>query len=283
VAPSSSGYLALILVGAMSLVWDSVGFAAEAQADKAACIDAHTKGQELRLGGKWVAATKLFRSCSAGSCPTAVTQDCTRWYDELHASTPSILMAVTGPDGTDTVDVKLVIDGAKIADRLPPTSVDLDPGEHTIRVEHPGWPPTQEKIVLREREKDRRVALRFAQSSASADGKPSAAKDTGGSPTFGLVMLGIGGALLGTGVTFGVLGKVREDDLAGSPCGKDGTCATDDVDVVRQRYLIGGVAGGAGLVALAIGIYALLSRPSPARTGWIRAFAGAEGRTTRCD
>lgn len=227
------------------------------------CVEAHGSGQELRLGGHWIAATKRFQTCSAAACPQPVTQDCTRWHDELRALTPSILVIATKPDGEDTLDMRLVIDGASVAERLPTRSIDLDPGEHTIRLEHTGWPPIEQRIVVREREEERRVSLRLAAPAAQAP------RPITHSRSFGLVMLGVGGAAAATGLTFGISGRLREDELASSPCGRNGTCATSDVDVVRQRYWIAGVAGGVGVAALAIGLYYLIGGPadSPARSG----------------
>ena len=232
---------------------------ARAGDDKAACIASHARGQELRLAGKLVEATKDFRACSAAGCPPAVTQDCTRWHDELRALTPSVLVVASAPDGSDTVDVRLVIDGATVAERLPTTSLELDPGEHTIRLEHAGWTPVEQRIVLREREKDRRVGFHFV-GTASAAAPPAASVKS--NATFGIVMLAIGGAATVTGATFGILGRTRETELADSPCGRNGTCATEDVDVVRQRYWVGGIAGGIGLAALAVGLVYFLTRDS---------------------
>src|SRR5262249_30232126 len=150
---------------------------------------------------------------------------------------PSIVVAATAPDGTDTLDVTLLIDGKQIATRLPSTSLNLDPGEHVIRLEHAGWASVEQRVVLREREKDRRVMLRFAPP-LTAGPRPQPRHTTS---AFGIVMIAVGAAATATAVTFGVLGKVREDELAGSPCGKNGTCSHDDVDVVRQRYWTAGI------------------------------------------
>lgn len=242
---------------------------ADVRADegKQACIASHARGQELRLAGKWVAATKDFRACSASTCPQAVTHDCLRWQDELRPLTPSILIAATAPDGTDTLDARLVVDAVSTGDRLPTTSVDLDPGEHTLRLEHPTWGHVEQRIVLREREKDRKVAFKFPlpRSPVVAETPPPPpAKQTS---AFGIAMLGAGGAAVATGAVFGVLGRVREDELAGSPCGRNGTCATDDVDVVRQRYWIAGITAGVGLAALAIGIWQVFLRDGSPRAG----------------
>jgi hypothetical protein len=248
-ASSASWALGLLLFGGV----------ADARADdKAVCVDAHASGQELRLGGHWTKAAAKFRACSAATCPQPVTVDCTRWYEELRAAIPSIVVAVSKPDGTDTAAVRLSIDGAPIGDRLPATSIDVDPGEHTLRVEAAPWLPVEKRIIVREREKDRRVSLAFAPL-----GSELPKKQESGS-TFGWVMVGVGAAAAITAGTFGILGKVREDQLAGQPCGKNGTCSHADVDVVRHRYLIAGIAGGVGVVGLAVGLYYLLGRRAEA-------------------
>jgi hypothetical protein len=225
--------------------------------EKAACIEAHASGQELRLSGKWVEAAKKFRECSSATCPGPVTQDCTRWYEELRVSTPSIIVAVTRPDGAETIDVGLSIDGVRVADRLPATSIELDPGEHMVRVERVPWGPVEQRVVVREKERDRRVALRFEP--LAPQPKASAISH---SSTFGWVMVGVGGAASLAGGTFGVLGKLREDELASSPCGHDGTCSHEEVDVVRQRYWMAGIAGGVGVLAIGVGLWYLLSHGS---------------------
>ncbi len=242
---------------------------ADARADDGnrACIASHARGQELRLAGKWVAATKVFRACSATSCPAAVTQDCLRWQDELRPLTPSVLIAATAPDGSDTVDARLIVDAVSMGDRLPTTSIDLDPGEHTLRLEHPTWGHVEERIVLREREKNRKVAFRFPPPRSRVVAETLPAPLPKQTSAFGIAMLGVGGAAIATGAVFGVLGRIREDELAGSPCGRNGTCATEDVDVVRQRYWIAGITAGVGLAALAIGIWQVFLRDGSPRAG----------------
>ena len=257
-APRAAWYLGRVsrwLLACVGPLFVVLG-AAEARADdKQACIEAHASGQELRLDRHWMSAAQKFRECSATACPQPVTLDCTRWHEELRASIPSILVAVSTPDGVDTVEVGLMVDGVRVADRLTTTSLDVDPGEHTVRVERSPWAPVEKKIVVREREKDRRIALRFAPL-----GPPAATAEKPRSTFAGWALVGVGVAAAGTGAVFGVLGKVREDELAGSPCGQNGTCAHDDVDAVRRRYWVGGVVGGVGVAATAVGLWYLLTR-----------------------
>jgi hypothetical protein len=226
--------------------------------EKSACVEAHASGQELRLAGQWVLAARLFQTCASTVCPTAVTADCKVWYDEIHQLTPSIVIAALTAEGVDTVDATLSIDGKVVAERIPSVAVDLDPGEHMVRVQHARWRAVERHIVLREGEKDRRVVLRFSA-------PPRATSSS--TPALGVLAIAGGSVALVTGLTFGVLGKTREDELADSPCGRTGTCAHHDVDVVRERYWIGGIGAGIGIAAIALGVWSVLTQHRPDQVG----------------
>lgn len=232
-----------LLVALLLLGGESTGSADE----KAACVEAHAKGQELRRQGRWIDAASSLRECAATTCPAPVVADCSAWCDELARSIPTVLIVAVASDGTETVDVRLYVDDRLVFERLPATSFGVDPGEHVIRLEHDGWPSVDGRFVVREGEKNHRVLLRFPRVESSELRRASI-------PTLGLVLLGIGTAGAVAGATSGVLGKVREDELAQSPCGRTGTCDPDDVDVVRRRYWTAGIAGGLGVAALVAGL-----------------------------
>jgi hypothetical protein len=238
---------------------------AGAQSTKAACIAAHGDGQELRLHGRWRDAEARFRACSTG-CPGPITEDCARWYDEVRAKMPTLLVAATGPDGADTVDVALLVDGVHTADRLPATAFEVDPGEHVVRLEHPGWTPVEQRIVVRESEKDKRVALSFAPASAPSAGTSEAAPAASSAPVLGYVLLGVGAVAAAVAIPFFVVGKVDENDLRNDSCGPTATCLPDTVGQINRDYAVAGIAGGVGLVAIGLGVWQLLSHKSARAT-----------------
>jgi hypothetical protein len=226
--------------------------------DKAACIDAHGAGQEQRLKSHWLDAEKSFKLCARSTCPSVIVTDCVRWYDELRAAIPGVIVAAKAPDGSDTMDASLIIDGARVADHLSAMSIEVDPGEHTIALEHSGWPSVAQKVVLREGEKERRVILSFA-----ADGSepmPAAVPSGRPSPLLGILLVSTGVVAAAVSIPLGVVGKVQEDDLASQPCGRAGTCSRGDVDAIARDYWIAGIVGGLGAVALGLGIWQLVSR-----------------------
>jgi hypothetical protein len=55
--------------------------------------------------------------------------------------------------------VRLFLDGAPYGDTFDGSAVVADPGEHEFRFEVTGQPPTIKRLVLREREKDRREEI----------------------------------------------------------------------------------------------------------------------------
>jgi hypothetical protein len=170
---------------------------------------------------------------------------------------PSVVVAAVGPDGSDTVDVALSVDGARVADRLPATALDLDPGEHTLRVERTGWAATEQKVVVREGEKERRVVLRFMPQGGGEHAAPGR-----GAPTFGIVMLVVGGVAGALGITLAIVGKMKENSLDALPCAAMGNCNESDVNTLRLEYYSAAVAGGIGALALGVGLWQVLARPS---------------------
>jgi hypothetical protein len=182
-----------------------------------------------------------------------------RMYEEIQSAMPSLVIAAKRPDGADATGVRLLVDRLLVAERLPPTAVDLDPGEHVIRLEHAGWMPAEQMVVLREGEKNRRLTLRFEHLPPSTPGDHARIRTPN---VLGMVMLGVAVVAAGVGVTFGVIGKVGENDLASSACGQNGTCSRDAVDAIRRDYWTAGIVGGIGAVSLGIGLWQINTQPA---------------------
>jgi hypothetical protein len=65
-------------------------------------------------------------------------------------------------------------------------------------------------------------------------------------------------AAVSSGVFLGI-GKIREHDLAASPCGQAGTCTQAQVDPIRLDYVVSGITAGVAAVAVAIAAWQFLS------------------------
>ncbi len=235
--------------------------------DKNACIEADASGQELRLKSQWREAALRFKQCTRLVCPAPIVQDCVDRYDDLQAAMPTLIVAAKRPDGTDTVDARLLIDGIEVTRELPATAIEVDPGVHVVHLEHDGWASSAQTIVLREREKDGRIVFRFAETA------PSPAR-SGPSNALGIALTAGGAVATGVGIAFVVAGLADRSVLLGEPCADTRTCSPDEVNIVQRDYVIGAIVAGAGLVALGVGVWELLSPARRARVGVGPAGAG---------
>jgi hypothetical protein len=210
---------------------------------------AHEHGQEARLANKWTQARKLFLECAQPICPAPLVKDCTQWSGELAQQIPSIVVAAKRPDGRDAEDVALFVDAAPIGPRLPSTPILLDPGPHTLRFEHAGWSPVEERVVLRDGEQERGIRVQF-----TAPGRTTVPAERS-PPVAAYVATGFAAVLAAVSIAFLVRGKTSEHDLATSPCGRAGTCTDAQVSPIRTDYIVSGVTAGAAGIALGLAIW----------------------------
>ena len=73
----------------------------------------------------------------AESCPATVRKACSELLPGVDAATPRVTIAAKDAQGNDTLDVRVVVDGAPFADRLVAAAVPIDPGEHAVIFEAP--------------------------------------------------------------------------------------------------------------------------------------------------
>lgn len=198
---------------------------------------------------------------------------------ELEPSLPRMIITILEPPpGT-----KVARDGLLLGEASLNTPLPVDPGEHTIRVEAPGfvtWETTVEAFAGKRASvvvPDLERAPEAPPASEGSDGggatTPDAPIPAGGDyRTVGLVVGGVGVASLAIGAVFAGLYFSAAGDCEGdSP---EQNCPADDPirDDMATRGTISGitlVAGGAAVVAGAL-VY-LTSTPSPAA-------ASAEGQ-----
>jgi hypothetical protein len=134
---------------------------------KEACIDAHSRGQDVRDQGKLSLARKLFLSCAQAACPAAVQSDCARLADDLAAMQPSIVFVARDEAGNDLPETSVQLDGRLVQSRLDGRPHDVDPGNHTVRFSHRGRDYVV-SIMIGAGEKSRTVLGRFRSQFAAS-------------------------------------------------------------------------------------------------------------------
>jgi len=240
-----------------------------------ACIQASDEGQVLRDRGKLIAARERFVACSNESCPRLVRTDCISWLADIDKRIPSVVLSATDPDGNDTADVAVTMDGAPLASRLAARAIQVDPGPHRFRFERPGSAPVEENVILREGELRRAVSVRFLGPPQRRGAEPGPSGGTRPSRGAATVAIALFGVTLAGGGLFAYFGAtaLRDADHLRATCA--GSCSPSDVDSIRTREIVANVALGTGIAAAVAGTLTLLVGPKePAPSVTVAAAPG---------
>ena len=273
---------ALPLALALSVAAAALSSTRAALADpKQECAAAYEKTQTLREQGKLIEAREQALSCGVPTCSVYVVKDCTQWLAEIDASMPTVVAAAEDQTGADTLDARLSIDGHAARTRLDGKAIAVNPGEHVFRFEIAGAEPVEVRVLVRQGEKNRRVAASFKKAPPAlppvppvvpppvavvpvlpppGPPPPSEAKV----PVWAWVSGGAGLVLLGVGAGFGgsaLSAQSQLHDLCGADLSKcprskeaKGTPLANQRTVGLDAFLGLGAAGLAGITIGVIGI-----------------------------
>jgi hypothetical protein len=218
--------------------------------DKQDCVVAHEQAQELRHASKLFDAREKLVTCSQSSCPALVRADCAPWLAEVEKALPSVVVSAHDGSGADIVDVRWFIDGVRMGELLDGEALTLDPGEHRFRFERAASQPIEEKVLIREGEKSRRLIVNF--------GAPGDIVGNRRASVWPYLLAGAGGVALGSFAYFGIKGKIDADNCHGQ-------CSADQAEPVTNELRVADISLVSGLVLTAAAVWWLLSPPSAAR------------------
>ena len=224
-----------VSITALLAAWSSTAEVGASDATTTMCYDSHEAGQLKRKRGEWRKARASFAACGDNRCPAIVQRDCVAWAAELAAQQPTVVVAVVRDDGTDVLQAKVTLDGSPIA--VDGRAIEVDPGEHRVRVEARGQPPFEERFAVREGDRARRLRVTMPGPDAGTSWAP---------PPITYVFGGISVLAIGSFATFAAVGKAHEDELAGTCVNR---CTDDEVAGVRRSYVVADVSLGVAVVA----------------------------------
>jgi hypothetical protein len=242
-----------VTVSKLALVAVVAGIAAPSVAGAsepttAACYDAHEAGQVARKRDEIHKARASFAACGQSACPPIVQRDCVAWAAELAELQPSVVLAVVRGDGSDVLGASVSIDGSPV--EADGRGVELDPGEHHVRVERADGAPFEQSFAVREGDHARRLEIVLPD--------PTPSRGLGKPP---LVSYVLGGVALVSAASFGTfawLGKSRENELTDA-CGN--RCGDEEVASVRRSYLAADISLGVTVAALGAAVITWLIAP----------------------
>ncbi len=221
------------------------------------CVAAAERAQVQQHAGALRSARESLLVCSREACPNAIRTDCLRWLAEVQAATPSLVVSVVDASGGDVVEVRLLVDGARVSDRLDGRPMEIEPGEHLLRVERAGA-VAETRLLVRQGERDRLVTLRFVETPppppppiAPSPGPPRASAPERRVPMGAWVLGGAGLVATSAGLFFWVSGRSDRSDLYAS-CGVTHSCSQHEIDSARTKVLVGDITFGLGLAAIGV-------------------------------
>ena len=218
---------------------------------KAACLAAHEDATSLLTQKKPHAAHDKFVACARAECPTVVRKECGEQLAIVEKDAPTVALEARDEAGMDTTTVKVTMDGAAIADRLTGAAIDVEPGEHLFRFERADGKAIEQKVLVVEGEKNRKVVADFAtlvpKPPPGGEGAPVTPHEPKKIPVLAYVLGGVGVVGLGGFGFFALTGKSAEKDLASS-CNPN--CSNDQLSPVKRDYLFADVSLAVGIVSI---------------------------------
>jgi len=303
-------FLRLACAATGALVTASTFFGAgKARADdaKEKCANSYDQAQKLKREGKLKEARKELVVCGSEKCPSVLVPYCVQMLKDVDDATPTVLIVAHDEKGQSIDDVRVIVDGEVVAEKLDGRAMPVNPGSHVFRLEHMGSPAWEDKVLVTEGEHGHRIEPTFGakqgqSSGASTTGpiaptKPaSSASSSASSSSFPVwpvgLSFGIGGAGLILGGVAGGLAFSTKSSLDSACHPKNNCPATSSSDISKLNtlstvstvgFVVGGAAVGTGII-LAI----VASRSSSAKIEktssleihpWVSPFgAGMSGR-----
>lgn len=227
--------------------------------EKAVCVAASEKAQQLKSSGKLVEAREQLSVCGRAECPKLIQQDCTQWMAEVLANLPSVVPGAKDKKSRDLVDVRLTIDGKLATESLDGKPIVLDPGVHVFHFETKGGTPIDEQVVVKPGEKNRIVSVTFtspdegpaATGPGPGAGAPRPDETSSGPPIGAFLVGGVGLLTLGAALIIDLGANSDARNLRDTCAPK---CDQADVDDVQKKYTIAGVTAGIGGALVVTGV-----------------------------
>ncbi len=221
--------------------------------DKRECVAESDSGQRLRDSGKLLEAQRAFVACAAESCPAIVRTDCGAWLSAVVPRIPSLVISLRDSTGQDIPPAKLWIDGKIVTDGAAGNALQLDPGPHTLRIQHAS-DLLEERVTLADGEQGRLVRFVIpVDRPTSLTSKPP--------DTRAWALAGSSLVALGVAVGLGLSARADRTDLSRT-CGQ--RCSDAQLAPVRQKLLIGDIALGVSALSAGGAIWFwLTAAPGP--------------------
>ncbi|MBI2393066.1 MAG: hypothetical protein HYV09_26010 [Deltaproteobacteria bacterium] len=160
--------------------------------------------------------------------------------DELEPRVPRLTVKVVD----DVPGLKITLDGTDLPRAAWNTSIDIDPGKHSVHAEAPGRLPFEGSATLAEKQNKAISVVLFADSKHPSDTQAAPSK------TLPIVVTAVGAAAVGVGLGLGYASMKKRDDS----CDANKLCDPQGLDDGRALATGSTIVTAVGAAALTVGI-----------------------------
>lgn len=258
---------AVAALGVLSVV-SGAGPARADETDR--CVSDAEQAQRFRRDARLRSARASLLGCAREACPLLVRTDCKRWLGEVDAALPTVVLRCSDDHGSEIVDVRVLVDGAVLVERIDGRAVAVDPGDHAIRYERGGKTVGEQHVVIQQGEHDRLVSMIFR-----TPGTQTQASERS-TTTVPWVIGGVGAVLTAGGAYLWIRGLGDRSNLY-SGCGVTQSCNPSDVDAAKTKVLVGDVLVASGVLTMGVAAAWLLMGPKKTPVARVEARPTAGG------
>jgi hypothetical protein len=193
---------------------------------------------------------------------------CTNLVVALANRIPSLRVRARTTGGAAVTAIGVAVDGASALEAGEGRSIELDPGDHFIRIESSGYATDEARISIAEGERDRALEIVLSPVPALAEAaRPAPPPGRAPIPLSAYALGGIALLSAGSFAFFAAEGKHTEDDLRGT-C-PSGPC---DSSAMRREYLAADVSLATALLAGSAAAWLVFARGDDDRPAalWLR-------------
>ncbi len=231
---------------------------------------------ELGLG-LYASAARRFREIER-KAPTDPNPKRHAWAElakkELLDIEPRIPHLTIKPPVPTPPGLVIKLDDSVLPEAVWATSLDVDPGPHTVHAEATGLQPFDASFEMVQKQ-DKSIEVAFAAAPAPAAMDPAPARPSRVGP---IVTIGVGTAIVIVGLGFGYSAISQRKEA----CGSSNLCEPSKLDDARSAARLSNIVTGVGLAAVAGGVLWLVLKPrgsSESHTGavvlpWASASGG---------
>jgi hypothetical protein len=241
---------------ALGQIWQRTGLvlvllfccrSAWAEQDPAVCISTHADAQVLVRAGQLLQARQRFEACAIPDCPQLIQKDCKNLGKAVDKSIPTLRLSLREPDGNVVNGFEVEIDGVALALSASESSIEVNPGEHRLRLTAVSFPPAEVSVPVRRGEKDQRVIVQLAPRD------PASRKVR----SLGQILTGVGALGLVTFISFGVSAHLDKDALGDRATRPESERDYQLAERMHQKSVVADISLGVGLVSLGVATYLL--------------------------